>query len=242
MSEDRTVLRPPQPAFAVNEIAYARVSATKGYVEPLRIAGVAFDAAANQYKYTFRLDPIGPGKFTTDKPRLMPITLHESELINLCEALDIQIGVLERELAKAEQQLATVCNASEIQPETEHPIEIKSTVQPPRPRFGHYEVVYLTESAQTVGRLEAYRIDDLKWDNNLREWLYFFHIRPRPRRSTTVVDREDLRHGSIISYPESQICKVCEALPLVVKSLQIAVQRAKFRRGSLCPQVTASGS
>ena len=227
---DRTVLRPVAPRFGINEIVYSGVSATHGYVEPLRIANIDFDVQFGLYRYSFYFGTL----VERDKAKLLPITLLESELITLCEALDVQISVLERELSDAQKKLSNFCPEELIQPAPETPNEKNGITTPKAPRFGYNEVVYLIESAETTGSLEAMRIDNLSWDNSIGEWIYTFRILPRPRRNTTVGDRNDLRRGSIIMMVESQLCKICEALPLVVNFLVVAVNRAKLRRESLC--------
>ena len=227
---DRTIIRPVRPRFGINEISYSRVSATHGYVEPLCVAKIDFDVQFGSYRYSFYFGTL----VERDNNKLMPITLLETELITLCEALDVQINVLERQLTESQKKMNNFCNEELIQPASELPDEKNGIVTPKAPRFGYNEVVYLIESAETTGSLEAMRVDSFKWDNNIGEWVYVFRILPRPRRNTTVGDRNDLRRGSIIMMVESQLCKICEALPLVVNFLEVAVSRARFRRETLC--------
>lgn len=242
MPGDRTILRPAQPKFGINEIGYARISATKGYIEPLRIAQISFNVSQNQFEYSFHRNSIGDVRLTTDKPQLMPTTLLESEIIGLCDALDIQIQVLERQLTEITDKFDENCQQQQQIADPPVASTVKSITQPPRPRFGHGQVVYLRETAETTGRLEAFRIDGFTWDNNLGEWMYFFNIRPRPRRNTTVGDRDDLRRGSVITIPESQLGTICEALTLAVDFMDLAVRRAKSRRTSFCGDSTEGSS
>ena len=232
MSGDRTVLRPGIPRFAINEVAFPRVSATKGYIEPLKISDIQFSPADNQYCYQFLKSHSGD-----KRKEVHPINLPESELVTLCEAFDLQIPVLERELADMEQKLVENCSGTgelDLKPNTPQPTEDKTKITPPNPRYGHNEVVYLRESAEVTGCLEAFRIDNLRWSNDIGEWLYVFLIRPRPRRNMTVGDRDDMRRSSTIFYPESQLCQLCEATQLAVEFLERAVARARLRKQSLC--------
>lgn len=226
MSRDRTVVRPTAPTYAINEVVYSRISASKGYIEPLKIAKVSFDPFISEYRYSFYKD-----KSTIE---LMPITLRSSEVISLCDALDLQISFLQRELTEMEAKLSINCSSEEDPPDTPNPTIVKTKVIPPDPRFGYNEIVYLRETAESVGRLEAYRIDGLRWDSDFGEWVYKFEIRPRPRRNTTVGDRIDLRHVLIIEYPESQLSTLCEVLTLSVTFLRRAVSRAVSRKESFC--------
>lgn len=224
---DRTILRPGTPFFAINETAYARVAATKGFIEPLYVIGIEFDPAKNEYLYTFGMD--------IDHSKPMPIRLYESALLSLCEALDLQIMALERELAEVQEQFKSNCLNAQQQPEVVPPHKWHYLSTPPPPRFGYNEVVYLKETAENVGRLEAFRISNFKWDSDLGQWLYTFHIKRRPERNMTVGDRDNWTRKLDLRYPEEDLCLICEALPIAVNFMQQAVQRAKYRRQTLCP-------
>jgi len=232
MSTNRTILNPPIPRFAINEVSYSRISATKGFVEPLKIARIEFSPQSNEYQYQFYRGL--PGYRSTE---VLDFTLLESEMATLCEALVLQVSVLERELEAMRLQQSSNCSTTEplVAPDTPQPIRIKTQVIPPKPRFGVNQVVYLKETAEVVGRLEAYRVDGIRWDD-INQWLYVFEIRPRPRRNTTVGDRDDLRRGSVIFYPESQLCLLCEAIPLAVAFLERALTRARLRQQAYCSE------
>ena len=231
---DKTVIRPGQPRFSINEIAYARISATKGYIEPLKVSSMQFDASEREYRYSFWKDM----RKTILEPKsidFMPITLLETELCTMCEALDIQIVKLQNELSEMETKYNDYCgNMPDIQPDTPNPLPIKTKIQPPAPRFGIREVVYLKETAEIVGRLEAFRVDDLMWDRASNMWMYYFYMRPRPTRNTTVGDRDDMRRSRTVIYPESQICTLCEVIPLAVAFLERAISSAQFRKDAYC--------
>lgn len=237
---DRTILRPNTPKFGENEVAYARVSATKGYVEPLVIATIEFNVARNQYLYGFKrqISPTSPDK------DLMPIKLYESEIITMCEALELQISVLKREFDEATAQLAKVCGSADGSPlpDVAKPTEGVAIVTPPRPRFGYNQVVYLIETAQTTGNLEAYRISNFSWNGKLKQWVYTFHIRPRPGRSTTVGDRDDLSRAVNLEFPESVLGEICQVLPLRVQFLTLAFNRAVRRQQTFCPVAPVTGA
>lgn len=101
---NRTVLKKGAPRFAINETAYIRASSTRGFIEPVFLVGVDFDPGRADYLYTWQ-NGNGPGS------KQSPVQLYESEIITLCEALDIQISVLTRELS--EQQVKLVrCSRS----------------------------------------------------------------------------------------------------------------------------------
>lgn len=235
---DRTILRPSSPKFGVRETVYARVSATKGYVEPLMVAAIDFSPARNQFLYSFdrQLSPTSP------KKDLMPVKLLESEIITMCEAIELQVSVLKRQLDEANAQLTQLCGSSGgiPLPSVAKPIEGVYITTPPRPRFGYNQVVYLIETAQTTGNLEAYRISNLYWQTQLKQWVYTFHIKPRPGRSTTVGDRDDLSRHSELQFLESALGEVCEVLPLRVQFLTLAYNRAVRRLETFCGATGAS--
>jgi len=228
---DRTIIRPEAPSYQINSVVYSRVSAGKGYIEPLRIAEISFDSLYRRYRYSFMrsTSPLFPNE------GLLPITLLETEIVGLCEATDLQIGILTKELADAQTKLLENCPVSLEQLSTTSPSFYKGQMAIPQPRFGENQIVYLAESAQAVGRLEAYRIDGIRWSTGLLQWMYTFYIRKRPGHPTTVGDRDNMLRDHIMEYPESELCILCEALPMVVSFLQTALTRAQSRRTALCP-------
>lgn len=237
MGNERTVLRKGKPRFAINETAYARVSATKGFIEPLIIANIEFDPARTEWVYTWNRN-------TSDKRQVSPIKLAENELVTLCEALPIQISVLNRELLGLQTKYAQVCPGTEpavvIDPRSRLVYPGKDgRVVAPAPRFGVREVVYLRETAEVVGRLESYAITDISWSKT--QWLYSMYIKRRPGRTMTVGDRDDMSRDMTLAYPESELCTVCEALPLAINFMTRAISRAQARLASLCP-CPSSGS
>lgn len=235
MSGDRTVLKKGAPRFPIDGTAYVRISATKGYVEGIHIFGVDFDVAKNEYIYTWSRD-LSP----TFKNQPAPIKIYESELVDLCEALNIQISVLKRELDKLLEQQTTFCPVpiKTVQPRT--PTIVENTTKPPPPRFGANEVVYLLETAQVVGRLEAFRLSGMTWNTKINQWLYRVHIRSRPGRGMTVGDRDNWNRVYDVYYPETSFGTLCEALPLAVAYMTLAVNRAQFRISALCPPGSGS--
>ena len=159
----------------------------------------------------------------------------ESEVLDVCDALDNQISVLEREYSEMSAKLTEHCGGESVIPqEIVNPTYNKEKVIPPRPRFGYNSVVYLRETAQTTGNLESYRVDDIKWDKINNQWVYYIIVRPRPERSSTVGDRGDLTHDVVMNFIEFQLCTVCEAISLAVSFLNLALVRARWRRQAYC--------
>jgi hypothetical protein len=225
---DRTVLRPLAPTYSINEVVYSKASSLKGYIEPLKIYNLEFDPSRNQYRYYFfrSIDSVDS---------VLPITLLESEVLNVCGALDNQISVLNREHSDMLAKLYAYCGGELVQAaDIVNPTYTNEMVSPPRPRFGYNSVVYLRESAEVVGVLESYRVDDIKWDRDNLQWVYFSIIRPRPDKNSTVGDRGDLTHNITLNFIEVQLCTVCEAISLAVSFLSRALSRAQSRRQSYC--------
>jgi hypothetical protein len=225
---DRTVLRPIQPIYSINEVVYSRASSLKGYVEPLKIYNMEFDPSRNQYRYYFfRSIDVVDG--------ILPITLLESEVLNVCDALDNQIGVLSREYNDMSAKLDAHCGGELVEAaDIVQPTYNKELVSPPRPRFGYNSMIYLRETAEVTGVLESYRVDDIKWDRDNLQWVYYSIIRPRPEKNSTVGDRGDLTHDTVLSFIEVRLCTVCEAISLAVSFLSRALSRAQSRRQSYC--------
>lgn len=246
MGKDKTLKGGKAPLFGINEVAYARESAIKGFIEPLIIARIRFVVSLNEYAYRFlknqRLSNllVHDGRVSTvraalDK-ELSPIELPDSELITICEALTIQISFLETALQDAQDEFTRVCAD---QADTEPNPQTVSTsfefiVSAPIPRFRVNEVVYLEETAQAVGRLEKMRVDGFEFDPNKQEWLYTFVFEQKPGENQTVGDRIDLRQPVVIKKFETELLTACEAIPLRVQFLQRALNGSRSKFTSIC--------
>ena len=228
MSNNRTIVTPGRPKFGLYEITYCRSSATKGYVEPLQIVDIAFDNGSNTYLYSFSRDAGVPSGLR------LPTRLLEHELLTLCEALDLQIAFLTKKYNDATAQFTASCSESQEQPSVTPSDEDRQIRYPAAPRFGVNQVVYLKDTAESVGRLESYRINWLRFDAGLDQWIYKFHLRKPPGGTMTVGERDDMRRSVELEYAESELLSLCEALPLVVSFLETALQNAMARRQALC--------
>lgn len=241
MPGNRTIIRPSKPKYKINETVYARISATKGFITPLYIHDVELDVANGKWAYVFRVDkrPTQP----SENIKLVPGKLYEEQIIRICEALDIQISVLQREFNAATELFQRTCNSTDAtsrKPTIKVYEDYKNQVEPPAPRFGFNEVAYLAETAQTVGRLEAYRITDIKWDDGFKQWLYSFQLKPRPEYHMTIGDADNWRRPPKIMLHEIDLCTFCEAQEFVVDFLTEALNRSMRRRISLCGDITGS--
>jgi hypothetical protein len=65
--------------------------------------------------------------------------------------------------------------------------------------------------------------------------VYSMFIHRRPGRNMTVGDRDNWTREFSLSYPESELCTLCEALPLAVSYMTKAVAAAQIRVNSYCP-------
>ena len=230
-----TILRPPAPKYKINETVYPIASSKRGYLESLMICDVSFDPTCGRYLYSFRKDTRDP----IDERNILPIRLYETEITTICEALLAQIDSLLHDYEAAVKLYDEACPTGVLAYTKRGPITDKfGRIQPPPPRFGFNETVYLIDSAMSVGRLEAYRIASFKYDITRSEWMYLIDIQPRLERNMTVGDRDDMRHPSVMQYYESELGVFCEAQSEVVKFLTMAVNRAQTRRQQLCPDLT----
>lgn len=251
MQNDISILRPQPPKFNINQTVFSRISATKGYIEPLYIHDVQFDTSVRQWLYTFRRDldiiPTAEYKYgqltnnapipSAKAPILIPAKLHENKLLTFCEALGIQLSFLQRELDSAVKLLDTRCPST-----VPVPLPVTQRVYPdnkyqvamPRPRYGVNDVVYLIDSAKSVGRLEPIRISDIKWDNSSNQWLYVIDFNPRPEFTMTIGDKDNWRRRYTVVYRENELANFCETQTEVVSFLTKAVDLAKRRQSSLC--------
>lgn len=248
MSRNKTIDLVPAPKYGINEAAYIRSSALKGFLEPVIIGAIRWDHKVTTFKYRWlrktRLCQLieDSGRITTlrttppKEEQLSPFEVREEELIVLCEALPIQTRFIERELEEAEDELARVCGSEGdvFVPVQEASGGFDLIIDVPAPLFGINEVVYLEETATAVGRLEKMKVDGLHFDPALRMWVYTFVFHQKPGENATVGDRIDLREPVTITKAESELLTVCEAIPLRVTFLQQALDQANRNFANYC--------
>lgn len=235
MSRDKTISAPGQPKFGIGEVAYARSSALLGFIESIVIAKVRFDHPIGAYVYRWLRDSsLETGLAAQAKEKdLAPFELREEAILTLCETLPIHISVIGKELEKAEEQLEDFPGGVVVTKPV--PVETRGRIlQPPEPRFGVNEVVYLIDSAEINGRLEKMRIDSLEFNNESQEWEYTAIFRKKPGENATVGDRNDLRRSVVVNRPESQLGTIADVLPLRVDFLTRALNASTRRFDNTC--------
>lgn len=113
-SPDR--IQVPAPKFAINDVIYIRESAAStGILEAVRITNIGeFARDSNQWTYRFTYSQRPAATQTVgdriDLKNTVSLVLFEDEIVTLCEALPLQIGVLERRLDNAKLKLKTFCS------------------------------------------------------------------------------------------------------------------------------------
>lgn len=249
MPENRTPIKKgSRPKFGINEVVYVRESAIRGFVEPIAIAAIRYEPNINSYVYSFLKNKIlsnliiQDGKVIVQRMRpakpqeISPIEVREEELITICEALEIQVRYLENQLELANAEFERVCNSvgSDL-PEANDPDIIDNfIISPQEPRFGINDVVYLIETAQSVGRLEKVRIDAVEFDVSLQKWVYTSHFQQKPGENMTVGDRIDLKESVVLRHTEDDLVTVCEAIPIRIDFLEQSLLRSTNLRDSVC--------
>jgi hypothetical protein len=237
MSKDKTIINPGEPVFGIGEVAYARSSALRGYVEPITIAKVRYDQAIGAYVYRWLKSsqlPLGLAAQAKDQD-LAPFEIREEEILTICEALPIHVSVLETQLAKAQSDLDGATDTDEEPPPPPVHQDVRATIlQPPAPRFGINEVAYLIDTAETTGDLERMRIEELNFDTQAQEWIYSAVFRKKPGENATVGGRSDLRRNVTVKRKESQLARYNEVLSIRVSFLQRALNSSRLRFNSIC--------
>ncbi len=103
MTTDNTIIRVPTPRFGINEVVYYRESAMLGYLEALRVQGVQYDSVVDRtfYYFTFKKTKLNNQTVgdANDLRNDNTIKIIEEELLTFCEALDVKIAWLQRELS-----------------------------------------------------------------------------------------------------------------------------------------------
>lgn len=250
MPKDKTVrTNIGAPKFGINEIVYARESATKGFIEPLTVARIAFNRARNLFEYRFRQGRVSANIAIVDgviqeipvraarNEELIPVILLEDKILTFCEAIGLVESFLTNELSAAEDEQEIVCGTNvedPFQPEPGPAQDAGFVTRPLEPKFSINEIVYLDESAQGVGRLEKMRIDDIRWDEETGKWRYTAYFNQKPGENATVGDRVDLRRNVVVEKLESELITLCEAIRFRVQFLTRTLNKVTNKRVARC--------
>ncbi|MBD3407192.1 MAG: hypothetical protein GF411_13820 [Candidatus Lokiarchaeota archaeon] len=97
------------------------------------------------------------------------------------------------------------------------------------PRFKVNDAVYLSESA-TMGRLESYRIDGVRYNQRLQDWIYSCVITMKGPETDTVIDNYNLKKSSVLEFKESTLSTLCEALDKAIPTLHHEINLLNIRR------------
>lgn len=237
------------PKFGLNEVVYAQISATKGFIEPLTVARIAFNRARNLYEYRFRQGRVSANLAFVDgvpqeipvrpsrNEELIPVRLLEDKIITFCTAIGLVETFLEKELAAAEEQQQILCGTNVEDPFEPDPApaqDARFVTRPNAPKFSINEVVYLEETAKGVGRLEKMRIDDFRWDEKVGKWRYIAYFNQKPGENATVSDRVDLRHSVTVEKLEGELITLCEAVRFRVLFLGRTLNKVANKRVARC--------
>jgi len=166
-----------------------------------------------------------------NKIQLIIDKLMEDQILNLHDALDIQINVLTNELALMKEKLILICDGTSQDLSERKVINLGNRTMPPPPRFKRNEVVYLIETSQITGRLEALKINEvIEWNQEIKQWVYSFKIYPRREKNVTVGDRNEILRPYVLEKSENNLCKACEAIPIAISFLEKSINKAKIKR------------
>lgn len=99
-------------SFNVNDVVYLKESAESGYLESFKVSSVSMNTTG-QWVYTFEMT-VGPritSTFGEKITRREHTTLYynESELLSMCDALDLVETYLERRLAQIRALRSSRC-------------------------------------------------------------------------------------------------------------------------------------
>lgn len=109
-----------------------------------------------------------------------------------------------------------------------------------KPKFRINDVVYLESSAKT-GRLESYKVSGIQFLGT-RNWVYQFIIDQRPPAEATVGDRVDLKEGRELYFSEAELLTACEAMSIVIDTLERTIKKFSIIRDSKCDGVITGPS
>jgi hypothetical protein len=96
------------------------------------------------------------------------------------------------------------------------------------PTYKVNDVIYLRDSAM-IGRLEAYRVDRVKYDIKYG-WLYCAVIHMGGPETDTVIDHYNLKHVSSLWFRESDLIPVCDAATMAIDTLRHRLNSLNARR------------
>lgn len=101
------------------------------------------------------------------------------------------------------------------------------------------DVIYLETSAR-IGFLEPYTISEVVQTSN-GKFRYRIFIGPNPPANQTFGSSNDLRRGvTQILFGQVELVTFCDAIALVVRSLELKLTDARLQQNALCAP-TGSG-
>ena len=102
------------PLYDIDDVVYLKSSAARGFLEPLRVSGIAFDRTSNSWIYRIRIESRAPrgqtvGDFN-DLKKEIPFSLSQGELVTFCEAIELAETNLTNALTRIQSLRADQCS------------------------------------------------------------------------------------------------------------------------------------
>lgn len=105
------------PTYEIDDVVYLRESAMAGFIESYRVTAIEFEPKTNQWLYKMAIRHSGPETSTVVDSyalhRFETLRFRESELVTLCEALDMAIIKTEERLAYLQGIKSSRCGGTE---------------------------------------------------------------------------------------------------------------------------------
>lgn len=106
-----------EPRFSVDDIVFIKASARIGFIENYKVTNVLRTQQRKAWRYELNIrgdfrnrDQQGNLRLGFNKTVMPRLLFHEEELIEECEALDLAIAHLEKEITKMAANFVAVCD------------------------------------------------------------------------------------------------------------------------------------
>lgn len=212
---------PLAPLFRRGDTVYLKSSAAIGRLDSFRI-GNSHQVLTGQWVYQIVIAKKPPHQQTIgdswDKRTAEPsLHYHEDELVPLCEAIDMGVFELQRQIAAVEAKQIGLCSETESDPEPDF--------DPDGPKFEIEELVHFDASAR-LGFFMSARITGI------------FEIGVQPGSIKTkysyTTNLQGTTSNMTIFHREDEFIDICEACPKVLSSLNGQLANLLAKRDDLC--------
>lgn len=219
------------PRYRIGDVVHSVESAALGELDAYKIGSI-HQKSPGVWVYQIYIEKRSPDQQTVedriDLRTTWDLFYEESELTDVCSAVNLAINNIQARINRATNQLQN-CGT-----------DIPAT-NPKNPRFSLTETVYVKASAD-IGFVETHTVIEIHRAPDTAEYIYRLdtdgaRIPTNPLRSVSAVKWE----WPVLYFRERELVSQCEALNMIMAALERKISRLLAIRLVLCTVPTPPG-